>query len=322
MQLRPIKEGQHQVFNIGLTSLEGWHQHGNQITVESVGSTAVVVVIRAEAAIAWRPSLCVAVIVTMPTGLAVLTTMSCGCQNVWCHSSFSHCCHGKHGLLLWSTGSHNGSRRIASSHYQSMEEPINGKTNSNINNQQHYRNDRSILILVKDSNQRLLEQWKIEHPFSVLFNHIAYQVGTLYVLQYPDSPPAQFFQSLAKAVRENVADIKYPNKLWTTMQYDKEQHVLTVKSPTVGGSTVNPRLSYVSACRCASCNGSNDEMTNSVSVQHTGNHSTMAHASDGKLRAIGGLVDIDTCTLSSNPSIGSRARRRIPAKWMLSILPT
>jgi len=53
MQLRPIKEGQHQVFNIGLTSLEGWHQHGNQITVESVGSTAVVVVIRAEAAIAW-----------------------------------------------------------------------------------------------------------------------------------------------------------------------------------------------------------------------------------------------------------------------------
>jgi len=70
--------------------------------------------------------------------------------------------------------------------------------------------------VVKDSNQHLLEQWKIEHPLLVPFNHIAYadNVGTLYMLQYPDSPQAQFFQSLAKAVlSENVADIKYPNKL-------------------------------------------------------------------------------------------------------------
>ena len=106
-----------------------------------------------------------------------------------------------------------------------------------------------IPIFGSGHKRRLAEQWGIEHTFSIpLLDRIASNGddGTPFVLEYPDSPQAQIYSDLAKAVVSEVAKAKF-RKARPQVVYDKDAHQIVVDDQTMPPATLRR------ACRCAAC---------------------------------------------------------------------
>ena len=106
-----------------------------------------------------------------------------------------------------------------------------------------------IPIFGSGHKRRLAEQWGIEHTFSIpLLDRIASNGddGTPFVLEYPDSPQAQIYSDLAKAVVSEVAKAKF-RKTRPQVIYDKDAHQIVVDDQTMPPATLRR------ACRCAAC---------------------------------------------------------------------
>jgi len=217
--------------------------------------------------------------VTAPTELSFAECRA-GCEKSLVPCKWHPWQSSKKMAYEWSTG-----RRIGSpshgikNHFQQVERTINGNTKWRSRGghdvaqsvqfvleekEQHQQltaaapNDNRISIVwCEGHNRRLSEQWGNWTYGTVARSHRnnAGDVATPYELQYRDSPQSQLLQRFAKAVlsermwpRSTIQKIQRIN-----VQYNKEQHVLTVTSPAGRGSTLKS-AEWPRACRfCASC---------------------------------------------------------------------
>jgi DUF971 family protein len=107
-----------------------------------------------------------------------------------------------------------------------------------------------VQIFGSGHRERLSKQWGIDHTFSVpLLDKIAANgdSGLPFVLGNPDSPQAEIYKDLAKAVVTEVAKVKYTGSGRPNVVYNKEQDVIEVDGDTI--TPANLRRS----CRCAAC---------------------------------------------------------------------
>ena len=104
----------------------------------------------------------------------------------------------------------------------------------------------------------LQQMYGIEQHFKVpLMDQVAYEGdhGTPFVLQQPDSSAARVYRSLAQAVVQEVAKVKYthPNQR-LSLEYNRDDHVVSLKQGkdeeevcTLSPATIRR------TCRCAAC---------------------------------------------------------------------
>ncbi len=106
----------------------------------------------------------------------------------------------------------------------------------------------------------LQQLYGIEQHFKVpLMDQVAYEGdhGTPFVLQQPDSSATRVYRSLAQAVVQEVAKVKYthPNQR-LSLEYNRDAHVVALKQ---GSSPQEEEICTLSpatirrACRCAAC---------------------------------------------------------------------
>jgi DUF971 family protein len=187
--------------------------------------------------------------------------------------------------------------------------------------------DQVIRIFGPGHLSRLSTQFGIEHTFAIpLMTSIATSgdAGIPFILRYPDSPQAAIFKELASSVVREIAKLKYNNSaLEVQIQFDAEQHVLKVISPSSSRSD-GSAFDFIKPatlrrdCKCAACveemSGrqilqpqSVSEMIKPTSMQPCGNYALSVVWSDGHrslypYRQIRGLVSGNKMTTATRPS--------------------
>ena len=165
-----------------------------------------------------------------------------------------------------------------------------------------------VRIFGRGHKQRLAELYGIENTYSIpLLDKIAANgdSGVPYVLENPDSAPAQVYKELAGAVVQEVSRLKLTSaSARPEVGYDEDAHMMTVD----GKAAVSP-ANLRRECRCAACV---EEMTGKqilkaadvsegvrpMSMSATGNYALSVNWSDGHkslypYKQIRALVDGD-----------------------------